>query len=622
LAKPVLLTLAGRKRTTGGGGAWDGGVVVQLDSSGAWSELVAGDLMAWNLQNFIHESTHILFHIRSASFSANNNPDRGQLYRSIDQGTTWTDVTPSSGNTEYVVDYDQDADKNMWCITSETAEQDEGNPDPSRIYKSVDNGETWTLSHKITEQSFGTRDWPAFNITCHPTNTNIIVVEGTEMVAWNFRLWRTTDGGDTWSAAINASEPSPPLQRLNTGGALQHIFNYTVAGRMLYAGSFEIANDELFFLYSDDDGDNWNLRHSEAASLGYGAVFHEETLIYLLHQNDVFELAANVGPGKVTKIADTTDLPFEDSYSFHGISRHEVTAVDTLHLGIYDSGPGSGATDDPSIYTRPADLSSGWVEHSAWATMESDLGYRVYIAINGVVGATEFEPETPRPPPPDEPPGGGGPGGGEPGEPGEGEPGVPSISQPGIGLSRKEKRDLVRARKRGRAEATKILRRQPLMITDRIDKSQIPQTAAEPTARRWLTFGWLIDAVVQGHKTMTLRDWEPIEGVQWKQGELVYAYDQPPSEGGKRIALLRLASEPFSDSTIKLKNSDFIKLGYSFALATQATPPSGRTIEQMWSDMHTKPQRLWIVRFTLERLYDQLAPERGTIGIAERPMGI
>ncbi|KKK70512.1 hypothetical protein LCGC14_2923260, partial [marine sediment metagenome] len=201
-------------------------------------------------------------------------------------------------------------------------------------------------------------------------------------------------------------------------------------------------------------------------------------------------------------------------------------------------------------------------------------------------------------------------------------PGVPSISQPGIGLSRKEKRDLVRARKRGRAEATKILRRQPLMITDRIDKSQIPQTAAEPTARRWLTFGWLIDAVVQGHKTMTLRDWEPIEGVQWKQGELVYAYDNPPSEGGKRIALLRLASEPFSDSTIKLKNSDFIKLGYSFALATQATPPSGRTIEQMWSDMHTKPQRLWIVRFTLERLYDQLAPERGTIGIAERPMGI
>ena len=957
--KPVLLTLAGRKRTTGELGVWDGGVVVQLDSSGVWSELAAGDTVAWNIQNFVHESAHILFHIRSAGFGANNTPDRGQLHRSVDQGSSWTDVTPTSGNTEYVTDVAQDANKNMWCITSEYDRQDAGETQnkPSRIYKSTDDGATWSLSHKITEQSFGVRDYPAMNITCHPTDGNIIVVEGTETVSWNFRIWRTTDGGDTWSAAINASEPSPPLQRLNTSGALQHIFNYTVAGRMLYAGSFEVANDELFFLYSDDDGDNWNLRHSEAASLGYGAVFHEETLIYLLHQDDVFELAANVGPGKVTKIADTTDSPFENSYSFHGISRHIVTTVDTLHLGINDSGPGAGATEDPSIYTRPADLSSGWVEHDAWATMESDLGYRVYIAINGVVGATEFEPETPRPPPPDEPPGGG-----EPGVPGVGEPGVPSISQPGIGLSRKEKRDLVRARKRGRAEATKILRRQPLMITDRIDKSQIPQTAAEPTARKWLcfdrnarvltnmgfcaiekldldkhkvatiinekltfrdivcryankldnrlmvrleflygqknsvgnhgvnvttdhlfltanrgwvtaglitnkdilytgeivpnyeqqelidgtmlgdasmlknrftvsqtdfelvrlkqwalanfnpnsylpvkefprkpqyaisipvsiwsrqqhkkwypndkkivprdivltdrvlavwymddgclnkvkkgrsysvfctqgftkqdvyhlhkkleklgiestvtaacqinistsgtvvlmtrvgrfvppsmrykliegspefdintwninkqekigtdfvnickstmrnmyktvyclklsegdnfvtlggiahnSFGWLIDAVVQGHKTMTLRDWETIEGVQWKQGELVYAYDQPPSEGGKRIALLRLASEPFSDSTIKLKNSDFMKLGYSFALATQATPPSGRTIEQMWSDMHTKPQRLWVVRFTLERLYDQLAPERGTIGIAERPMGI
>ncbi|KKK83246.1 hypothetical protein LCGC14_2795320, partial [marine sediment metagenome] len=329
--KPVLLTLAGRKRTTGELGVWDGGVVVQLDSSGVWSELVAGDTVAWNIQNFIHESAHILFHIRSAGFGANNTPDRGQLYRSIDQGASWADVTPSSGNTEYVGDYAQDADKNIWCITSETRQQDSGNPDPSYIYKSVDDGETWTLSYTIPEQSFGTRDWPAFNITCHPTNADIIIVEGVEMVSGNFRLWRTTDGGDTWSDAINSTEPSPPLQRLNTSGARQHIFNYTVAGRLVYAGIFEIANDDLFMLYSDDDGDNWHLRYSEVDSLAYGSAFYESTLIYLLHHNNLFEVASNFGPGKVTKIADENDSPFTTDYDFHGISRHLVGITDTLH---------------------------------------------------------------------------------------------------------------------------------------------------------------------------------------------------------------------------------------------------------------------------------------------------
>ena len=596
---------------SGSPGSWDGGAVVQLGTDGVWTELAAGDTVAWRLKDFVKGVVHTMFHIRSGGFAALNAPDNGQLYRSADQGATWADVTPNaSGNTEYARDIAQDANGDFWLITDEREKPDTvGTNQPSYVYKSEDGGVNWTLKYTTIVHAFS-RNYQMYNITCHPTDANIVLVEGRSMINAEARMWRTTDGGDNFSR-FTPSTPSPPIQIVNTGGSKMHIFDYTLAGDLIWAGIFETANDEIFVLKSLDDGDNFGLYYTEANVIGYGASFHEDTLVYLLHANDLFESAAPVGQGQITKIADDSDSPFTSDDSFHGLRRFTTPAgEDALHVGVHSSSPGNGATDSPSVFTRPADLGSGWIEHPNFANMDSDLGYRLYVAIDGLVGATVFEQEEPPPPKFDEPPGGDGP----TGEPGAGEPGVGEARMP-------RREPVVRRGLRGRRgfkAGSPDHRGLPPVQGEQIDK-RIPDEYEEPLVRKWLTFGWLAIPMLEGAKTITLRDWGPTEGVQWQHGELFYAYDTPPVEGGRRLAILRVMQEPFVEFTARLRMSDYHKLGFSYAMANRLMAPSGRTALQVWEDLHNNPESLWLLRFAVERIFEQGRKERGVVQIAEKP---
>ncbi len=605
----TLLTLAGRKRSLN---SWDGGAVVQLGTDGTWTELAAGDTVAWRLKNFINGPIHTMFHIRAGGFAPLNTPDNGQLYRSADQGSTWADVTPNdSGNTEYARDIAQDANGDLWLITDEREQPDTfGANQPSYVYKSEDNGANWTLKYTTVIDSFNRR-YQMYNITCHPTDADIVLVEGRSMVSGQTRMWRTTDGGDNFTR-FTPTVSSPPEQIVNTAGSKMHIFDYTLAGDLVWAGIFETANDELFILKSLDDGDSFEVYYTEVDTFGYGASFYEDMLVYILHANDLFESAAPVGQGQITKIADDSDSPFISLNTFHGLSRFTTPAGDdTLHAGIHTPFPsGSDSTKSPSVFTRPADLSSDWVEHPNFVNMHSDLGYRLYVAIDGLVGATAFEQEEPIPPKADEPPAG---------DPGAGEPGA---GEPGVGEARMPRREPVVRRglrgRRGFKAGPPGHRGLPPVQGEQIDK-RIPDEYEEPLVRKWLTFGWLVAPMLEGQKTITLRDWGPTEGVQWQHGELFYAYDTPPVEGGRRLAILRVMQEPFVEFTARLRMSDYHKLGFSYAMANRLMAPSGRTALQVWEDLHNNPELLWLLRFAVERIFEQGRKEQDTVQIAERP---
>ncbi len=605
----ILLTLAGRKRTSGALGTWAGGAVVQLDSTGTWSELVAGDTVAWRLKNFVYNTVHTLFHIRSSGHDGLNMPKRGQLYVSDDQGATWTDITPQTGgNTEYVADIAQDADGGVWCITDERESNSGVSGGPSRIYHSSDNGTNWTLKY-TTVISFSDRYFQLYNITAHPTDANIIVAEGVDMFGWDSRLWRTTDGGDNWTR-FTPTTPDPPDSMLNVGGLNQHVFAYTAAGFIIWAGIFELLADDRFILRSSDDGTSWVVVHTGSIIQDYGATFFESTLTYVTLRNTLFESGPPINPNQPVKIASDDDSPFNGDYNFHGFSRHEISGIDNLYLGTLDVAPGIGATDSPSVFTRPADLSSGWVELPAFANMDSDLGYRLYVDMDGLVGATVFEGEVPTPPKADEPPAG---------DPGAGEPGA---GEPGVGEARVPRREPVVRRglrgRRGFKAGPPGHRGLPPVQGEQIDK-RIPDEYEEPLVRKWLTFGWLAIPMLEGQKTITLRDWGPTEGVQWQHGELFYAYDTPPVEGGRRLAILRVMQEPFVEFTARLRMSDYHKLGFSYAMANRLMAPSGRTALQVWEDLHNNPESLWLLRFAVERIFEQGRKEQDTVQIAERP---
>jgi hypothetical protein len=238
--------------------------------------------------------------------------------------------------------------------------------------------------------------------------------------------------------------------------------------------------------------------------------------------------------------------------------------------------------------------------------MDSDLGYRLYVDVDGLVGATVFEGEVPIPPKAEEPPAG---------DPGAGEPGVGEARVP---RRKPVGRRGLRGRRGFKAGPPGTRGGLPPVQGEQIDK-KIPDEYEKPLIRKWLTFGWLAIPMLEGQKTITLRDWGPTEGVQWQHGELFYAYDTPPVEGGRRLAMLRVMQEPFVEFTARLKMADYHKLGFSYAMANRLMAPSGRTALQVWEDLHNNPQSLWLLRFAVERIFEQGRTERGTVQIAERP---
>ncbi|KKK92462.1 hypothetical protein LCGC14_2702720, partial [marine sediment metagenome] len=149
---------------------------------------------------------------------------------------------------------------------------------------------------------------------------------------------------------------------------------------------------------------------------------------------------------------------------------------------------------------------------------------------------------------------------------------------------------------------------------EQIDKS-VPDEYEPKPVRKWLTFGWLTAPMLEGQKTITLRDWGTTEGLWWQHGELFYAYDAPPVEGGRRLALLRVMQVPFIEFTAGLRMVDYHKLGYSWAMANNLMSPSGRTGLQVWEDLHSRPERLWLLRFQVERIFEQGRKERGTVNV-------
>ncbi|KKN31410.1 hypothetical protein LCGC14_0824240 [marine sediment metagenome] len=376
------------------GQAWDditnafvGGRIVRLEEDGSWTEVFSSTTIGCHsLREFTVDGLPFLFFIDSPG--STEIPERGTLYRSGDEGDTWLDVSPgpTGANTEYVMSYAMGTNGRLWAITDER--QDPATvvgAGPSRIYYSDDLGSSWTLSYTIPESFIG-RGYPAYNITVNPTDSDIVIVEGVETVGLEIRLWRTTDGGLSWSAAFG---PTFPIVVENVGRGFAKQIDYASDGTLVYITRARAANTTLYILRSSDDGDSWSTWHSESRpfSVNDGNFFLEGCTsdLWFLSEQRVWH-ATDFSDTPPTEIADDETSPFVTSQSFVGLD----CISGLLTLGVFESVPDVACCDPAGIYQRPINLNTGWVEHPGWAAMDGDLGYRVYPWPWGVIGATEF----------------------------------------------------------------------------------------------------------------------------------------------------------------------------------------------------------------------------------------
>ena len=76
-----------------------------------------------------------------------------------------------------------------------------------------------------------------------------------------------------------------------------------------------------------------------------------------------------------------------------------------------------------------------------------------------------------------------------------------------------------------------------------------------------ISFAWTTDALMEGKKTVTRRDWDDKYASRFKVGEVCSAYDKSPRYGGKKVGEIRLTKAPWKQWLHDVTDEDEVKEG-------------------------------------------------------------
>ncbi len=76
-----------------------------------------------------------------------------------------------------------------------------------------------------------------------------------------------------------------------------------------------------------------------------------------------------------------------------------------------------------------------------------------------------------------------------------------------------------------------------------------------------ISFAWTTQALLEGKKTVTRRDWNDKYAESFHKGDIVQAYDRNPRSGGNKIAEIRIIKEPYKQWLHEMTDEDEVKEG-------------------------------------------------------------
>ena len=77
----------------------------------------------------------------------------------------------------------------------------------------------------------------------------------------------------------------------------------------------------------------------------------------------------------------------------------------------------------------------------------------------------------------------------------------------------------------------------------------------------WISFAWTTQALLEGKKTVTRRDWTDSHAAKFHKGDLVDAWDKNPRSHGKKVAQILITSTPYKQWLNKITDEDELKEG-------------------------------------------------------------
>jgi photosystem II stability/assembly factor-like uncharacterized protein len=193
----------------------------------------------------------------------------GGLWKTTDGGQTWTPLTDSQPSLA-VGSIALDPTTNPTTIYIGTGEQVLGLTKATigedayygaGVLKSTDGGKTWTQDQTFTQSSAGAvyGSGPYIgSLAVDPNNNQVLLAAvmppvGSSLAAG---VWRSTDGGKTWSVVLQETAANP---NFDVPAATGVVFNPAVPGQAFAALGDWLGNPANGVYMSNDDGVHWTL---------------------------------------------------------------------------------------------------------------------------------------------------------------------------------------------------------------------------------------------------------------------------------------------------------------------------------------------------------------------------
>jgi photosystem II stability/assembly factor-like uncharacterized protein len=180
-----------------------------------------------------------------------NYPNSGSLYRTLDGGLSWTKFeTPFSAGDIQFLD-----DQNGWML----ADLGVGaGSNAVAVYRTDDGGESWTLAfNNDPNQAQADDSIPLGGLKAGLTalNTQTAWVYGVVYAPGTVYLYRTDDGGETWSAVTSVPLPEGAEDAELSIDQLE----FLMPNDLMLAMRITADESKMAFYVSNDSGNTWSL---------------------------------------------------------------------------------------------------------------------------------------------------------------------------------------------------------------------------------------------------------------------------------------------------------------------------------------------------------------------------